>query len=114
MIDDLYDKQADGSIVLAIHAHAGAGRTAVMGRHGQALKVKVAVPPEQGKANEAVTKLLAESFGIKASDVSLLSGQAGRQKRFKLVGTGEEDDFRRLLEALVAGGEGSGGRPARS
>jgi uncharacterized protein (TIGR00251 family) len=114
MVDDLYERNDDGTVVLAVHAHAGAGRTAVVGRHGQALKVKVAVPPEQGKANEAVAKLLADSFGIKAAQVSLLSGEASRQKRFKLEGTGEEDDFRRLLEALVEGDEGQSRRHRQS
>jgi uncharacterized protein (TIGR00251 family) len=114
MVDDLYEKQADGTVVLSVHAHAGAGRTAVQGRHGQALKVKVAVPPEGGKANEAVAKLLAESFGLKAAQVAIVSGQSSRQKRFKLSGTGEVEDFERLLEALLDGPDGSGPRLRRS
>jgi uncharacterized protein (TIGR00251 family) len=110
MVDDLYTRDEDGTVVLFVHAHAGAGRTAVIGRHGQALKVKVAVPPEAGKANDAVAKLLADSFGLTPAQVTLLSGQSSRQKRFKLTGTGEDDDFRRLLEALVDGAEAPGGR----
>jgi uncharacterized protein (TIGR00251 family) len=109
MVDDLYERDGDGNVRLAVHVHPGAGRTEVVGRHGQALKVKVAAAPEGGRANDAVVKLLAESFGVKPADVKLLSGQTSRQKRFSLAGTGEDEDFRRLLGALVEGDGAPGG-----
>jgi uncharacterized protein (TIGR00251 family) len=100
MVDDLFDVDDKGVVHLSVHAQPGAGRTAVVGRHGNALKVKVAAPPAGGRANEAVTKLLAETFGVKAAQVELTSGESSRQKRFRVTGV-EVDDVRRLLEAAL-------------
>jgi uncharacterized protein (TIGR00251 family) len=100
-VDDLYDARDDGSFVLSVHAQPGAGRTAIVGRHGTALKVKVAAPPTGGRANEALARLLAETFGVKPAAVELTSGQASRQKRFRVAGV-ERDDLRRLLEAALS------------
>jgi uncharacterized protein (TIGR00251 family) len=110
MVDDLYRVQDDGSILLSVHAQPGAGRSAVVGRHGDALKIRVAAPPQGGRANEALTALLAEEFGLKAGGVELIGGGASRTKRFKLTGI-EAEDFVRALERLV-GRAGSGqGQP---
>jgi hypothetical protein len=110
MVEDLYQPQEDGSVLLSVHAHPGAGRTEVIGRQGHALKVKVAVPPQAGRANEAVAKLLAESFGLKPAQVSQISGERSRDKRFRLADVGEIDDFDRLLTLLVEGDAAPGGR----
>ena len=85
-MSDLYDDSPDG-IVLRIHVQPGAGRSAVVGRHGDALKVRVAAPPVEGRANEATRSLLAESLGVPESDVELTSGQSSRSKRFRLKGS---------------------------
>ena len=102
MVDDLYETRDDGSIELSIQAQPGAGRTAVVGRHGQALKVKVAAPPERGRANDAVAKLLAEAFGVGAGDIELVNGATARQKRFRIKGV-DADDARRVVERLAGG-----------
>jgi uncharacterized protein (TIGR00251 family) len=93
---DLYDV-TDDAVVLRVHTQPGAGRSAVMGRHGGALKVKVAAPPVDGRANEAVVELLARTLGIKASQVELVAGQSSRSKRFKLDGVTPE-----LVDAALA------------
>ena len=83
MTDDLYRTTDDG-VVLAVHVQPGAGRTAVVGRHGTALKVKVAAPPERGRANDAVLALLAASFGVPAKQVELVGGASSRSKQVLL------------------------------
>ena len=100
MIEDLFDKSGD-DVVLRVHVQPGAGRTAIVGRHGQSLKLRVAAPPEGGRANDAVRDLLAETFGVGVGDVELTSGAASRMKRFRLAGV-DLDDFRRRLEVAVA------------
>ena len=63
-----------------------ARREAVGGRRGDALRVSVAAPPVEGKANAACVQALAEAFGVKRRDVELHPGARGRRKRVRLSG----------------------------
>lgn len=99
---DLYDLAA-GAVVLRVHVQPGAGRSAIVGRHGDALKVKVAAPPVEGRANAAVAELLSRTFGCRAADVELVSGPSSRSKRFRLSGV-DPDTFADLLAAVLASG----------
>lgn len=76
---------ADGSITLSIHVQPGAKCTEVAGVHGDALKVRVASPPVEGKANEALRSFLAEAFGVPRRNVTLLSGNYARRKIVSIV-----------------------------
>ena len=116
MVEDLFEIQppatgSDGTeaIVLRVHVQPGAGRTAVSGRYGDALKVRVAAPPEGGRANAASRAFLAELLGVKEAQVELTSGESSRSKRFRITGV-EPDDARRILDGAVAEATG-GGRP---
>lgn len=89
-----------GRVVLSVHVQPGARATAVVGRHGDALKVRVAAPATAGRANQAVLALVAEEFGLAKGDVELVSGASSRRKRLRLgdltlVDAGREVD--RLL-----------------
>lgn len=111
MNDDLFDVNGDGAVVLRLHVQPGAGRTAVVGRHGDALKVRIAAPPSGGRANEACSELIAEVLGLKSSQVALTSGQSSRQKRVTVSGI-EPDEVTRLLgEALTTAESRPGQRP---
>ena len=90
----------DDKVVIAVHAQPGAGKTEVVGRHGDALKVRVAVPPERGRANDAITTLLAETLGVPAKAVTLTSGATARAKRFTVADM-ELDDVLEALERSV-------------
>ncbi|HEX6596744.1 MAG TPA: DUF167 domain-containing protein, partial [Acidimicrobiales bacterium] len=68
-VSDLYRAEGEDAVVLHVHVQPAAGRTAVVGRHGTSLKMRVAAAPEGGRANEAVAALLAETFGVKTADV---------------------------------------------
>src|SRR5581483_3594621 len=83
MVHALYRRRDDGSVELNVHAQPGAGRTQITGRHGDALKIRVAVPPEHGRANAALAALLAEAFGVDTKAVELVSGEKSRTKRFR-------------------------------
>ena len=103
-IEDLYRPAEDDAVVLNVHLEPGAGRTAIVGRHGSALKVRVAVPPAAGRANDACVALLAETFST--TSVELVGGPKSREKRFKLTGI-DPEDFRRRLERAVEDGTGT-------
>jgi len=100
MVDDLFEVAEDGSAVLRLHVQPGAGRTAVVGRYGDALKVRVAAPPDGGRANEAVLKLVADIFATKSAAVTLLSGESSRSKRLAVADV-DVEDIRRLLELAL-------------
>lgn len=82
----------------------GSRRPAVAGRHGDAWKIRVAAPPERGRANDAVVRLLAEALRVAPSDVELVSGESSRDKVVLVHGLADADADARLAEA--AGGAG--------
>ena len=90
-MDDPFDVRSDGTVVLRLHVHAGAGRTAVVGRHGDALKVSVAAPPDKGRANDAVLLLVADVVDLGRSAVELVAGPASRTKRVAVRGRTPEE-----------------------
>ena len=101
MVGDLFDILGDdGAVVLRVVAHPGAGRTAVVGQHGDALKVKVAAPPVDGRANDACAALVAEVLGVEPARVTLVGGRSSRSKRFRVDGVAPDDARRLLGEAL--------------
>ena len=121
MVDDLFDVGDDGSVLVRLRVHPGAGRTAVVGRHGDAVKVRVAAPPERGRANEACVALVAATFGVPSGQVEVVSGPSSRDKRVRITGV-EVDEVRRLLSSALASAEAGHGearapgntRPGRS
>ncbi|HEV8097749.1 MAG TPA: DUF167 domain-containing protein [Gaiellaceae bacterium] len=77
----------------------GAKRTELVGRHGEAWKVRVAVAPERGRANDAVLDLLSRELELPRSAVSIVSGHTGREKVVLLEGIDRAESERRLGEA---------------
>lgn len=67
-------------LVLALHVQPGARSTAVAGLHGDALRVRVAAAPSEGKANAALVRFLADAFGVPQRHVSVVRGALGRHK----------------------------------
>lgn len=108
MPETLFSVGDDGAVELHVHAQPGAGRTQITGRHGDALKVRVAVPPEHGRANEALARLLADAFGLTAKDVTLVAGDKSRTKRFRLA-VEDVDAFADRLDELVSKGASAPG-----
>ena len=77
----------------------GANSAHVVGRHGEAWKVRVAAPAEGGRANEAVVRLLAETLSLSRDAVTLVSGHAARDKIVQLTGLDPSRIERRLSSA---------------
>ncbi len=75
-----------GGVILTLHIQPGARRTETAGLHGDALKIRLAAPPVDGKANDALIAFLAKTLGVPKSSVELLSGQTSRAKRVRVAG----------------------------
>jgi len=90
---------------LRLRVTPGARRAGVVGRHGDAWKIRVSAPPEDGRANDAVVDLLSRTLGVPARSLELVSGATARDKVVVLHGLTE----REAEEALVASAE----RPTR-
>ena len=74
-------------LTLTLHIQPGAKRTAVAGLHGDALKIRLAAPPIEGRANEALLKFIAESFGVPLRQVELKQGGQSRHKVVAVTGS---------------------------
>lgn len=95
---DWLNRAADGSLVLSLHIQPGAKKTEIAGLHGEALKIRLAVPPVDGKANAALIAFLAKTCGVPKSAVELVSGDTSRTKRVRLTGVDAAK-----VEALAGG-----------
>ncbi len=91
---------ADGA-TLAVRAQPGARKNAVVGEQAGALKVAVTAPPEDGRANAAITELLREWLGLKRSQVELIGGPTNRNKTFLIRGM-TADQLTVLVAAKLA------------
>jgi len=107
---DVVPGATPGEVVLRVHVQPRAGRTGVVGRHGDALKVRVSAPPVDDRANVAVLALVAATAGVATSAVTLVSGGRSRSKRVRI--TGVEPGY---LSAAIDSAVGSGApeRPER-
>jgi uncharacterized protein (TIGR00251 family) len=77
----------------------GAKRAAVVGRHGEAWKVRVAAPAEDGRANAAVVRLIATAVSVSPESVRLVSVHSARDKIVELAGIDAASTDRRLASA---------------
>jgi uncharacterized protein (TIGR00251 family) len=73
-----------------------ASRTELAGRHGDALKVRIAAPPVDGAANEALVRFLADRLDVSRSAVQVEAGATGRTKVVAVTGIGVAAAMRRL------------------
>ena len=112
MLDECFESKGDDEVVLRVHVQPGTGRSAMVGKHGDALKVRVAAPPVEGRANVALLALLAHDLGVKEDQLTLLSGESSRSKRVKITGI-DPDEVLRLLDEAVAAGNAPPGKGVR-
>jgi len=89
----------DGRSTLTVHAQPGAKQTVVAGAHGDALKIRLAAPPVDGKANAALIAFIAERLGRARSAVVLKSGQSTRRKVIEVTDAPADTVTRLLPEA---------------
>ena len=78
-------REEAGALVLTLHVQPGAAHTAVDGEHGDALKLRLAAAPVEGKANAELVRWLAGAFGVPRRNVVLLRGETSRAKVLRIV-----------------------------
>ncbi len=86
---------------LRLRVSPGAERAGIVGRHGEGWKVRVTAPPEDGRANDAVLRLLAHTLSLSRDAVTLVSGHSGRDKVVQLTGIDLARVERRLTAAAA-------------
>lgn len=89
-------RNSGGRATLTLHVQPGAKKNGIAGTHGEALKIRLAAPPVDGKANVALLAFVAERLDVPKSAVTLKSGQTSRQKVVEIENA-PEDTAQRLL-----------------
>ena len=69
---------------LRVHVQPGARRTEIRGMHGDAIKIRVAAPPAEGAANEALLEFVADALQVPRRRCALIQGATSRQKRVRI------------------------------
>lgn len=82
-----------------IHVVPRARKTEIAGRHGDAIKIRLAAPPVDGAANAELVRFLAERLGVPRSAVQLVAGATGRRKTVSVAGATRATVERSLLGA---------------
>ena len=90
-------QENDEGVVLAAKIVPGSsGATRICGWLDGMLKVKVAAPPQKGKANQCLLRFLAKTLGLKKNAVSIISGQTSPVKQIRIVGISAKTLLKKL------------------
>ena len=92
--------ERDGAVRFAVRVQPRASRSEIVGEHGGALRVRLAAPPVDGAANDALVELLAESLGVPRRAVRIVAGHSSRFKTVEVDGVAA-DAVRRLASATA-------------
>lgn len=76
-------------LILSLHVQPGARQSRIAGLHGDALKIKVAAPAVDNKANGALIEFLGETLGVPKSSITIRHGATGRRKVIEITGDPE-------------------------
>jgi len=93
-------RETAAGLSFAVKVHPKARRSAIAGTLGDALKLAVAAPPVEGKANQAVIEFFAALCGVPRSAVAILQGESSRMKTVRISGVEKEALEQALRKAL--------------
>ena len=79
-------QEKDGCVIFSVRVQPRGSRNAIEGEWQGALKVRLTAPPVDGKANDALRRLLADNLNVPLGAVTILSGAIGRTKRVAVIG----------------------------
>src|SRR4030042_3643977 len=90
-------QKVDDGVVFTVKMVPGSNSpTRISGLLGEVLKIKVAAPPEKGKANQCLIDFLAEQLGVKKNTVKIISGNTNPVKRVHISGMSPETLLKKL------------------
>lgn len=92
MTDKIHQKEHR----LVIRVTPSAGRNEIAGWREGTLQVKVAAPPEKGKANKELIDFLGRALGVRKSAISIVKGETSRNKAIEIEGMSREEIINRL------------------
>lgn len=81
---------ANDEVVITVHVQPGARSTQVVGLYGDALKLRIAAPPVDGRANTCLVDFLAAKLNLPKSSIEIVGGISQRRKRVRLIGAPEQ------------------------
>jgi hypothetical protein len=87
----------EASATVRVLVRPRAGRNETAGEHDGAIVIRVTAPPADGRANDAVRKLIAKRVGVAPSRVAIVRGEGAREKLIRVAGV----DERTLRAALL-------------
>ncbi len=83
-------RRTEGGWLLQVHAQPGAKTSNVAGMHGEALKIRIAAPPVDGKANAALIAFVAAQLGVAKRLVTVEKGESSREKLLRIADPGAD------------------------
>ncbi len=83
---------------LRVRVNPRSSHSRITGWQDGVLHIKLTAPPVEGAANKAAVEFLAKTLGVRKSQVTLVSGQTGRDKTFEVAGLAPEELHRRITE----------------
>ena len=93
--------KGDRQLLLDVYVQPKASRSRIIGLHDNAVKLAVAAPPVDGRANKEVIAFMAKLFKVPKSSIEITSGHQGRRKKLLISGDiSEEQAFRTLAPFL--------------
>jgi len=93
-------RDARNGCLLPVRVRPGAKRDAITGIHGGALKVSLAAPAVDGRANDALVWFIAEQLNIKRAQVTFASGATSRGKTLHIAAKSAADVLTALAGSL--------------
>jgi len=81
-----FPRQTAEGLLIKVRVQPRAGRDALAGRLGDALKVRLAAAPVEGEANRALVALLARAFAVPKAAVRIVAGETAREKLVRVEG----------------------------
>ena len=102
--DEVRITEGEGGIELSVKVVPGSSRSALVGVWQGGLRLAVTAPPEAGRANNQVVRLLAGVFGVRRGQVAITHGQSQPQKRVNIAGLSAGQAHRALVAALGSSG----------